>query len=62
MKLVMKTLQWLLMKKETIENENKVLEWWKVKEKNLKNTEKKENKLIEEDKTKGIDKVIRQST
>ena len=62
MKLVMKTLQWLLMKKETIENENKVLEWWKAKEKNLKNTEKKENKLIEEDKTKGIDKVIRQST
>ena len=36
MKSVMKTLQQLLMKKNTIVTKKKVLEWWKVKEVILK--------------------------
>ena len=60
MKLVMKTLQQLLMKKKTnltkITNLKKTLERWKLKEVILK-----KNNLIEEGKRKAIDKIIRQN-
>ena len=56
MKSVIKTLQQILMKKKTIMNLKKVLEWGKLREVILK----KKN-LIEEGKTEGIDKIVRQN-
>ena len=56
MKSVIKTLQQILMKKKTIMNLKKVLEWGKLREVILK-----KKILIEEGKTKGIDKIVRQN-
>ena len=56
MKPVIKTLRQLLMKKKTMMNLKKVLEWGKLKEVILK------KKLIEEGKRKGIDKIVRQNS
>ena len=58
MKLVMKTLQQLLMKKKTIVNLKKSIRIMKTQR---SDTEKKKKKLIEGGKIKGIDKIIRQN-